>query len=308
MEIVIKNLSRDYTHRAPRNSCPCGAEKQPGCFTRYTHRVPRNPCPCGVGRQPGCFTRYTCRAPRNSCSCGEEKQRSCFTGVEKKKALEHVSVTIPSGMYGLLGPNGAGKTSLMKILATLLEPSEGEVIMNGVPIRETGKIREMIGYLPQEFSFYGNMSVYGTLDYLGMLSGVPAEVRRKRIPVLLEQVNLEENARTKVRVLSGGMKRRLGIAQALLYDPRILIVDEPTEGLDPEERVRFRSLLCEFAEGRIVILSTHILSDVEACCERTGVLNHGRLIWDGSTEELRTPTLEDGYLRLLSQTEGGAEA
>ncbi len=222
----------------------------------------------------------------------------------KKKALEHISVTIPSGMYGLLGPNGAGKTSLMRILATLSEPSDGEVVMNGVPIQETGKIREMTGYLPQEFSFYGNLSVYGTLDYLGLLSGIPAKIRRERILTLLEQVNLKENMRTKVRALSGGMKRRLGIAQALLHDPKILIADEPTEGLDPEERVRFRSLLCEFAKDRIVILSTHILSDVEACCGRMGVLNHGRLIWNGRTEELRTPTLEDGYLRLQSRTEG----
>lgn len=249
----------------------------------------------------------------------------------KKKALERVSVTIPSGIYGLLGPNGAGKTSLMRILATLLEPSDGEVIVNGVPIRETEKIREMTGYLPQEFSFYGNMSVYGALDYLGMLSCIPSKVRRERIRTLLEQVNLKENARTRVKALSGGMKRRLGIAQALLHDPKILIVDEPTEGLDPEERVRFRSLLCEFARNRIVILSTHILSDVESCCDRIGVLNHGRLIWDGYPEELRTltlddsaegvqrptsdgsvkgvrrSTLEDGYLHLLGRTEGGAE-
>lgn len=226
----------------------------------------------------------------------------------KKKALENVSVTIPSGIYGLLGPNGAGKTSLMRILATLSDASGGEIVVNGVPIRETKKIREMTGYLPQEFSFYGNLSVYGALDYLGLLSCIPAKVRRERIPVLLEQVNLKENTRTKVKALSGGMKRRLGIAQALLHDPKILIADEPTEGLDPEERVRLRSLLCEFARDRIVILSTHILSDVEACCDRTGVLNHGRLIWNGRTEELRTPTLEDGYLRLLGQTEGGVGA
>ena len=136
----------------------------------------------------------------------------------KKKALERVSVTIPSGIYGLLGPNGAGKTSLMRILATLLEPSDGEVIVNGVPIRETEKIREMTGYLPQEFSFYGNMSVYGALDYLGMLSCIPAKVCRERILTLLEQVNLRENARTREKALSEGMKRRLGIAQALLHD------------------------------------------------------------------------------------------
>ena len=181
----------------------------------------------------------------------------------KKTALENVSVTIHSGMYGLLGPNGAGKTSLMKILATLSEASGGEISMNGIPIKETGKIREIVGYLPQDFSFYRGMSVYGAMDYLGLLSEIPDKIRRERILALLEQVNLKEDMRTKVKALSGGMKRRLGIAQALLHNPQILIVDEPTAGLDPEERIRFRNLLSEFAEDRIVILSTHISSDVE---------------------------------------------
>lgn len=204
----------------------------------------------------------------------------------KKAALSHVSATIRSGMYGLLGPNGAGKTTLMRILAALDRPSEGEVSVNGVPVRETARIREMVGYLPQDFSFYGNMSVYGALDYLGLLSKLPDKVRRERIPALLEQVNLKDAARTRIRALSGGMKRRLGIAQALLHDPGVLIVDEPTAGLDPEERIRFRNLLSEFADGRIVILSTHISSDVESVCENIGVLKEGRLIFHGSTEEL----------------------
>lgn len=278
----------------------------------------------------------------------------------KKTALENVSVTIHSGMYGLLGRNGAGKTSLMRILATLSEPSSGKVSMNGIPIKETGKIREMVGYLPQDFSFYRNMSVYGAMDYLGLLSNIPDKVRKERMLTLLEQVNLKEDMRTKVKALSGGMKRRLGIAQALLHNPQILIVDEPTAGLDPEERIRFRNLLSEFAEDRIVILSTHISSDVESCCESIGVLNNGKMIWNGSTEELvrqaegkvylisaakkqdkyikekyavlniissqsgtqyrvlsdttpkekhilQNPTLEDGYMYLLSQTDGGVQ-
>ena len=204
----------------------------------------------------------------------------------KKTALENVSVTIHSGMYGLLGRNGAGKTSLMRILATLSEASGGEISMNGIPIKETGKIREIVGYLPQDFSFYRGMSVYGAMDYLGLLSEIPDKIRRERILALLEQVNLKEDMRTKVKALSGGMKRRMGIAQALLHNPQILIVDEPTAGLDPEERIRFRNLLSEFAEDRIVILSTHISSDVESCCENIGVLNNGKMIWNGSTEEL----------------------
>lgn len=276
----------------------------------------------------------------------------------KKSALKNVSVTIHSGMYGLLGRNGAGKTSLMRILATLSVPSSGEISMNGIPIKETTKIREIVGYLPQDFSFYRNMSVYGAMDYLGLLSNIPDKVRKERISALLEQVNLKENVRTKVKALSGGMKRRLGIAQALLHNPQILIVDEPTAGLDPEERIRFRNLLSEFAEDRIVILSTHISSDVESSCENIGVLDNGRMIWSGGTEGLvkqaegkvylisaakkkdklikekytvlniiasgsgtqyrvlsDTPpeekhilqdtTLEDGYMYLLSQTDGG---
>ena len=212
--------------------------------------------------------------------------RNLFKNYGKKTALENVSVTIHSGMYGLLGPNGAGKTSLMRILATLSEASGGEISMNGIPIKETGKIREIVGYLPQDFSFYRGMSVYSAMDYLGLLSEIPDKIRRERILALLEQVNLKEDMSTKVKALSGGMKRRLGIAQALLHNPQILIVDEPTAGLDPEERIRFRNLLSEFAEDGIVILSTHISSDVESCCENIGVLNNGKMIWNGSTEEL----------------------
>lgn len=276
----------------------------------------------------------------------------------RKAALKNVSVTIHSGMYGLLGRNGAGKTSLMRILATLSVPSGGEVSMNGIPINETGKIREIVGYLSQNFSFYRNMSVYDAMDYLGLLSNLPDKIRKERIASLLEQVNLKENMRTKIKALSGGMKQRLGIAQVLLHDPQILIVDEPTAGLDPEERIRFRNMLSEFAEDRIVILSTHISSDVETSCENIGVLDNGKMIWNGAAEELvkqaegkvylistekkqdkiirekytvlniiasgsgtqyrvlsetlpeekhilQAPTLEDGYMYLLSQTDGG---
>lgn len=204
----------------------------------------------------------------------------------KKTVLKDMSVTIPSGMYGLLGRNGAGKTSLMRILAALSVPSGGEISMNGISIKETGKIREIVGYLPQEFSFYKNMSVYGVMDYLGLLSNIPDKIRRERILALLERVNLKADMRTKVKALSGGMKRRLGIAQALLHNPQILIVDEPTAGLDPEERIRFRNLLSEFAEDRIVILSTHISSDVESSCKNIGVLDNGRMLWNGAAEEL----------------------
>ena len=276
----------------------------------------------------------------------------------KKEAIKNLSLKIPSGMYGLLGRNGAGKTSLTQILAALSVPTNGDIWLNGVSIKETAKIREMVGYLPQDFSMYRSMTVLGAMDYLGLLSDIPKEIRKERIDELLEKVNLKDNAKTKIKALSGGMKRRLGIAQALLHNPQILIVDEPTTGLDPEERIRFRNLLSDFADDRIVLLSTHIASDIESICDGVAVLNDGKLIFHGSTEELirqadgkvylitaskeldrhikekyvclnmsntrtgiqyrilsdtppkekgniQSPTLEDGYMYLLHQIEGG---
>ena len=199
-------------------------------------------------------------------------------------------------MYGLLGRNGAGKTSFMRILATLSIPTNGDIQMNGVSIKETTKVREMIGYLPQDFSIYKNMTVFGALDYLGLLSNLPNKIRKERIYTLLEQVHLKDNAKTKVKALSGGMKRRLGIAQALLHDPQILIVDEPTAGLDPEERIHFRNLLSDFSDGRIVILSTHIASDIESTCQNVAVLNKGNILFHGSTETLRKQADHKVYL------------
>lgn len=204
----------------------------------------------------------------------------------KKAALTDVSLTIENGMFGLLGRNGAGKTTLMKLLATLHAPDGGSITVCGVPIGETGKIRQMIGFLPQDFNMYPNMSVYEAMDYLGMLSGMEKQARREYIPKLLERVNLLEEQKKRVKSLSGGMKRRLGIAQALLHNPKVLIVDEPTAGLDPEERVRFRNLLCEVASERIVILSTHIVGDIEATCEKIAILNEGRLLWNGTLTEI----------------------
>lgn len=214
----------------------------------------------------------------------------------KKEVLTNISLTIPEGMYGLLGRNGAGKTSFMHILATLSIPTNGDIQMNGVSIKETTKVREMIGYLPQDFSIYKNMTVFGALDYLGLLSNLPNKIRKERIYTLLEQVHLKDNAKTKVKALSGGMKRRLGIAQALLHDPQILIVDEPTAGLDPEERIHFRNLLSDFSDGRIVILSTHIASDIESTCQNVAVLNKGNILFHGSTETLRKQADHKVYL------------
>lgn len=204
----------------------------------------------------------------------------------KKKALSDVNLTIEEGMFGLLGRNGAGKTTLMKVLATLLEKQDGSVKICGIPVEKAAQIREITGYLPQDFSMYPNMTVYESMDYLGILSGLSKEERKKRIPKLLKKVNLQDNYKTKVKALSGGMKRRLGIAQAILHNPKVLIVDEPTAGLDPEERVRFRNLLCEIAEERIVILSTHIVGDIEATCENIAVLDEGKVLFRGTVTAL----------------------
>lgn len=204
----------------------------------------------------------------------------------KNHALKDINLTIEKGMFGLLGRNGAGKTTLMKVLATLLTPNSGEITVCDIPIEMASNVRSITGYLPQDFSMYGNMKVYEAMDYIGVLSGLKKQERKNKIPMLLEQVNLQNNANTKVKAMSGGMRRRLGIAQAILHDPKVLIVDEPTAGLDPEERVRFRNLLCEIAEERIVILSTHIVGDIEATCENIAVLDEGKIIYQGTVASL----------------------
>lgn len=221
----------------------------------------------------------------------------------KKQALKDVSLEIEEGMFGLLGRNGAGKTTLMKILATLLKKSSGEIQIYGIPVEESNNIRKITGYLPQEFSMYPNMTVYEAMDYLGVLSGVDKGTRKKRIPRLLNKVNLQDQQKTKVKALSGGMKRRLGIAQAILHDPKVLIVDEATAGLDPEERVRFRNLLCEIAEERIVILSTHIVGDIEATCEKIAVLNEGRLLYSGNIDRMLQMAEGKVYTATISKKE-----
>ena len=188
----------------------------------------------------------------------------------RKQALFDIDLTIEQGMFGLLGRNGAGKTTLMKTIAALHPMKSGEVTVCGVPVGEAAKIRSMIGYLPQDFSMYPNMRTDEALDYLGALSGIPSKERKQRVEVLLKKVNLYEHRSKKVRQLSGGMKRRLGIAQALLHDPKVLIVDEPTAGLDPEERIRFRNLL----------------GDVESTCENIAIMDEGKILWRGTVREL----------------------
>ncbi len=218
-----------------------------------------------------------------------------------KLALDNISLNIEKGMYGLLGPNGAGKTTLMRILATLLNADNGIVKLNGIDIKDKTNVRRIIGYLPQDFSMYPFMTVYESIDYLAILSGITDnKLRRGLILETLERVNLKQFMKTKVRALSGGMKRRLGIAQAIIHNPVILIVDEPTAGLDPEERVRFRGLLSDFSENRIVILSTHITSDVEFTCPRIGILKKGQVLFNDSSEQLIKDTQGSVWTVLVS--------
>jgi len=203
-------------------------------------------------------------------------------------ALSDVNLDIGAGMFGLLGPNGAGKTTLMRILATLIDPTSGAMSVDGVDVQHNKEmIRQQLGYLPQSFGLYPRLNPVETLDYIGTLKGLPdPHERRRRIQEILETVNLWEHRRRKVREFSGGMLQRLGIAQALLGDPRLLIVDEPTAGLDPEERIRFRNLLAMMSGERVVLLSTHIVADVESSCSDMAVIRRGQVIFRGAPEDL----------------------
>ena len=203
------------------------------------------------------------------------------------RALRGVQISLQPGILGLLGPNGAGKSTLMRILATVTRPSSGRVLWNEADIAQNpDSLRNKLGYLPQDFGVYPNLSAIEFLEYLAAVKGISADAANKRISELLELVNLADAAKRPLGGYSGGMRQRVGIAQALLNDPQLLIVDEPTAGLDPEERVRFRNLLSELSGERIVILSTHIVSDVEAVATSIAVLAHGQLLAYDSPEGL----------------------
>jgi ABC-2 type transport system ATP-binding protein len=196
-------------------------------------------------------------------------------------ALRQLSLRCEPGLLGLVGPNGAGKTTLMRMIATLLEPTEGTIAWNGQNIRTHGEVlRQVLGYLPQEFGIYREFSGRQFLRYLAAMKGLPRPLAQKRVDEVLELVNLEQVADRKLPAYSGGMKQRIGIAQALLNDPELLIVDEPTAGLDPAERVRFRTLLASLTSNRVIILSTHIISDVEAVANRLVILQGGQVLSD----------------------------
>ena len=209
------------------------------------------------------------------------KQFNHFTAVDR------VSCTMENGVYGLLGVNGAGKTTLMRMIAGIMQPTSGRVVYDGVPIQELGEqYRSIFGFLPQDFGFHPEFTVKDYLAYVAALKGLPERQSWRRIRELLERVSLMDVYNKKISKLSGGMRRRVGIAQALLNDPEVLILDEPTGGLDPGERVRFRNLLSEFAHDRIVLISTHIVPDVEYIATCHAIIKGGKLLATGTTEEL----------------------
>jgi ABC-2 type transport system ATP-binding protein len=210
------------------------------------------------------------------------------------QALNSIDLAIPGGMFGLLGPNGAGKTTLMRILAGILPPTDGIIQIGEYAIdNKQGRvaIKRLLGYLPQELGVYPDLSAYEFLDYIAILKGInDRKVRRQRVEELLEIVSLTYVAQRKLKTFSGGMKRRVGIAQALLNDPQLLIVDEPTAGLDPEERIRFRNLLSDLGGNRTILLSTHIVEDVAQTCQNLAIMKSGKIIFLGTTADLLRET------------------
>lgn len=242
----------------------------------------------------------------------------------QKTAVDDVSLTLTSGVWGLIGANGAGKTTLMRMLAGILTPTSGRVLCDGADTLSLGEAwRDMLGYLPQHFGFYPEFTVADYLEYMAALKGLDKTAARKKIEELCEILSLTRVYKNKIKKLSGGTQRRVGIAQAMLNDPEVLILDEPTSGLDPGERVRFRNLLSEFARDRIVLISTHIVSDIEYIAAENAVMKDGKLIDVGTTEQLLravegkvfTALVPDGELarverevRVVSlKNEGGAQ-
>ena len=198
---------------------------------------------------------------------------------KSKIGLSNYSITIEKGVLGLLGPNGAGKSTLMKIVATISKPTAGKLFLDGEDIvKNPDTIRKVLGYLPQDFGVYPNLNAYEFLEYIAAMKGVGGKDLRKRIDGLLEGVNLIADAKRPIGTYSGGMKQRIGIAQALLNDPKVLIFDEPTVGLDPEERMRFRQLISDLADDCIIILSSHIVSDIETIADEVAIMKNGMLI------------------------------
>ena len=202
------------------------------------------------------------------------------------RALRDVSLRIPTGMFGLLGPNGAGKSTLMRTIATLQEPDSGRIMLDDLDVlREKEQVRRLLGYLPQEFGVYPKISAQAMLSHLAVLKGVPPSHTKETVEALLQQTNLWDVRKKRLETFSGGMKQRFGIAQALLGDPKLIIVDEPTAGLDPTERLRFQNLLSQIGENLVVILSTHIVADVSDLCSQMAIIAKGQVLLTGDPAE-----------------------
>ena len=219
------------------------------------------------------------------------------------KAVNNFSFSMDRGVYGLLGVNGAGKTTLMRMLTTLMKPTAGQITWDGEDIfAMDGKYRTLLGYLPQDFGYYPDFSVYDYLMYIAALKGIRPAVAKQRVKEMLKQVGLLKARNKKMKTLSGGMKRRAGIAQAMLNDPRILILDEPTAGLDPSERIRFRNLISELSEDRIVLLSTHIVSDIEYIANEILLMKDGQLVISGTSEDIIDSMPESVWISRVSKS------
>lgn len=220
---------------------------------------------------------------------------------KNKIAVDRISLKLNKGIYGLLGANGAGKTTLMRMLCGILTPTSGSISYDGIDVSEE-EYRAILGYLPQDFGYYPEFTGKDFLLYMAALKGISKGAATKKVTELLELVSLTDVAKKKIKTYSGGMKQRLGIAQALLNDPQILILDEPTAGLDPKERVRFRNLIADLGKDSIVILSTHIVSDIDRIADRILMMNGGKLVFDGTREEI-TGDLEEFYLQEFGEGE-----
>ncbi|MBR2310024.1 MAG: ATP-binding cassette domain-containing protein [Oscillospiraceae bacterium] len=219
------------------------------------------------------------------------------------KAVNNFSYQMDCGVYGLLGVNGAGKTTLMRMLTTLMKPTSGQITWDGEDVfAMDGQYRMLLGYLPQDFGYYPDFSVYDYLMYIAALKGIRPAVAKQRVKELLKQVGLVKARNKKMKTLSGGMKRRAGIAQAMLNDPKILILDEPTAGLDPSERIRFRNLISELSEDRIVLLSTHIVSDIEYIANEILLMKDGQLVTSGTSEDIIDSMPESVWISRVSKS------
>ncbi|QUH20202.1 ABC transporter ATP-binding protein [Alkaliphilus sp. B6464] len=205
---------------------------------------------------------------------------------KKKEVLKGISISLKTGVYGLLGPNGAGKTTLIRCIVNLYDITKGNIRFQGIDVTNNNAFSKNIGYLPQKFGLFKELTAYDNLQYFAALKKIPKESMDACIKESLEKVNLQDRINNKVSTLSGGMVRRLGIAQAILGDPQIIIFDEPTAGLDPEERIRFKNLLSSIKEDKIIIISTHIVEDVETCCNKMIIMNDGKIFKMGNSEEI----------------------